>query len=89
MAGQHPSVAAIQHPSQPDFVKLMELKGLKKAELGPLLEQTNQHKRIAKVEYAGGLRLFGIHGWMFLGGSRAKGCVACSIGLHQSWIFHG
>lgn len=41
----------VQHPSIPDFSKLMELKGLKKAEITPLLEQLGQNKKVAKTEY--------------------------------------
>jgi hypothetical protein len=39
------------YPSVPDFIKLMELKGLKKGDLGPLLEQVQQNRKIAKTEH--------------------------------------
>ena len=42
----------VPHPSIPDFIKLMDLKGMKKAEIGPLVDQLGLHKKVSKTEYA-------------------------------------
>ena len=44
-------VDLVPHPSVPDFVKLMDLKGMKKSDVGPLIEQLGQNKKVSKTEY--------------------------------------